>query len=398
MSSLGAALEALNYERLPVMHLFYQYHTIGGVESILKLHHELDSRIGVESDLVIYREGVEQSEDRVHCIGIRTNEPVRNFGRKLRSVTETKSGRIAIYHLPWGFNYLCPHDCANRRILLIHGKLSGSEGFLRKNTHFFDGVMCVNKQILEDFQAIAPGYPRERVIEVSSPIRPLAGVRSSEGISKPMQVGYVGRLMVQHKRIDRLPTFYSELGKSGWDFEMIAIGDGPDRQMIANEAAETRITGILEGSAYWDEVRKLDAIVFFSDTEGTPLSLLEALSQGVIPIYPKIQSGGDSYVEEVSRQLLYTAGNVEEAARIAASLASKPTEEIAQLRQRCRRAVEKHTVPGYLKGCFDFARKIQQMPRVSTSGVGTGLGMQLFKFLSLEQIDALIGIKRKIIG
>jgi hypothetical protein len=179
---------------------------------------------------------------------------------------------------------------------------------------------------------------------------------------------------------------------------MIAIGDGPDRQMIANEAAETRITGILEGSAYWDEVRKLDAIVFFSDTEGTPLSLLEALSQGVIPIYPKIQSGGDSYVEEVSRQLLYTAGNVEEAARIAASLASKPTEEIAQLRQRCRRAVEKHTVPGYLKGCFDFARKIQQMPRVSTSGVGTGLGMQLFKFLSLEQIDALIGIKRKIIG
>ena len=82
------SLEHLDYHRFPVLHLFSHYRTLGGVESVLRLHWEFDAKIGVQSELIIYSEDPSHSSERVHCLGIHSDDSVSAVGGKLRAVTE----------------------------------------------------------------------------------------------------------------------------------------------------------------------------------------------------------------------------------------------------------------------------------------------------------------------
>jgi glycosyltransferase involved in cell wall biosynthesis len=380
-------VQPMDYSGLSVLHLFFQYHKIGGIESILRVHHDCDASVGVQSDLIIYMEDRSQSTERRHCLDFQMNNPLREIGIKMRQVTASRRNRVAFYHLSWGFRFICPHDFASRRILFLHGKIEHIRKFLRSNIQFMDAVLCVNTQIRDAFTAMIPEFPPGRIEVVASPIQPMAGTRAGEALNSPIRLGYIGRLMVEHKRIDRLPAFTQNLQQGNVDFEMDVIGDGPDRPLITGgHSPKTHLLGVLRGTDYWNAIRALDVLVFFSDIEGTPLSLLEALNQGVIPVFPKINSGGDPYVEFIDPALLYPPGDIQAATAIVKKLAGKTPAEIAALRARCRAAVEKHSVTKYLHQTYSFAQKITSLPRISTSS--PGLGARLLQSLSPEQLSS----------
>src|SRR5688500_5130859 len=93
---------SLDYGGLPVFHLFHQFHSLGGVESMLRVHYDYDPKIGVQSDFIIYLEHPAASRERLHCLGLDTREPVRAISHKLDRVTRQRPGRTAIYHsLSW---------------------------------------------------------------------------------------------------------------------------------------------------------------------------------------------------------------------------------------------------------------------------------------------------------
>jgi glycosyltransferase involved in cell wall biosynthesis len=373
--------EGLDYAGLPVLHLFHQFHTLGGVESILRVHYDCDSSVGVKSDLIIYLEDPSASRERLHCLGLRTTEPMRSISRKLDQITTQLADRTAIYHLTFGARFLCPYDHSRRRIFVAHGKDPVITTFLKRHLRFFDGILCVNRQILETVREAIPQLSAERIAEVKCPIRPPASRREDENLSRPIKLGYIGRLQVPHKRVDRIPDYCDALASHGIDFRMNVIGDGPERSSLEkNNLPHAVITGSLQGEAYWRAVQSLDALVFFSDSEGTPVALIEALSQGVIPIYPKIESGGDLYVKQISPDLLYPPGDLNAAARIAKNLSERPPAYIAELRERCRQSVAEHSVAQYLRDTFDFTKRIGELPRLSTST--PGLSLRLLQFFS----------------
>ena len=351
---------------------------------MLRVHYDYDSKIGVKSDLIIYLEAPAASRERLHCLGLRTTEPMRAISQKLERVTQQLAGRTAIYHLSWGARFLCPHDHSKRRIMVAHGKNPSVIRFIKQHVRFFDGVLCVNRQILESVRQAIPHFSADRIAEVKCPIRPPVTPRGSEQLSRSIRLGYVGRLQVPHKRIDRIPDFCAVLSQLEVDFQMDLIGEGPDRALLENHR-ESKYTfkGLLQDAAYWRAVQELDALLFFSDTEGTPVALIEALSQGVIPIYPQIDSGGDPYVKAVSPDLLYPPGDLKAAAHIVQSLSGRAPSYIAELRNRCRQAVAGHSVSRYLSDTFDFAKHISELPRISTNSAG--ISMRLFQFLSPAQ-------------
>ncbi|HVK59705.1 MAG TPA: glycosyltransferase [Candidatus Kapabacteria bacterium] len=377
-------LQALNYGGLPVLHLFHQFQSIGGVESILRFHHEYDPKVGVNSDFVIYMENSSEPEDRTHCLNIQPNDSIRTIGRKLQNVTALRKERIALYHLTWGARYFCPHDHSKRRILVVHTKDKSVERFLRRDIGFFDGILCINEQIQGMVRNVLPDFPIERMAIVNCPIRPL-GESGSRPKGSKLRLGYVGRLQTLHKRIDRIPAFCAELKKQGVDFDLEIIGDGPERDLLKQAALEHsfHFHGVLRGEDYWAAIRNLDALVLFSDIEGTPVSLIEALSQGVIPIYPKINSGGDPYVSSINPDLLYAPGDMRAAAAIAKYLSLSPPDTIAKLGDRCRESVKSHSLENYFTATYDFVQSISQTPRISSSSPGAG--MALFQFVTLAQ-------------
>jgi glycosyltransferase involved in cell wall biosynthesis len=376
--------QSLDYGGLPVLHFFHQFHSLGGVESILQVHYDFDHKIGVQSDFIIYLEPPTASRERLHCLGLDATEPMRAISQKLDRITQQRPGRTAIYHLSWGANFLCPHDHSSRRLFVAHGKNPTILNFLKRHVRFFDGVLCVNDQILERVQQTIPHLSTDRICNIRCPIRPPATARASESLSGPILLGYIGRLQVPHKRIDRIPEFCGRLADLGTDFQMHLLGSGPDRSLLENSGAvKYYFKGELRGDAYWRSVQELDAVVFFSDTEGTPVALIEALSQGVIPIYPQIDSGGDSYVKMISPDLLYSPGDMKAAAHIVQRLSNSASTYIAELRTRCRQAVAEHSVSAYLRDTFDFTKHISELPRISANS--PGISMRFLQFLSPTQ-------------
>ena len=356
---------------------------------MLRVHHEHDPAIGVRSDLIIYLDESSSSRERIHCLGIRFEETVRQVGKKLAEATNGKAERLAIYHLPWGFRFFCPHDRSHRRMLIMHSQTPGMQRFLKRNGQYLDGILCVSSQLRDFVRGVLPEMDRERIEAVGYPIAPPAGERSEESLSAPIRLGFIGRLHIEQKRIERIPQFCGNLENLGVNYNMDVMGDGANRDVLEKGQAGHNyvLRGTLQGPDYWQAVRALDCLVFFSDYEGTPISMLEALSQGVIPIYPRIKSGGDAYVERIAPELLYEPADMQAAAAIVQNLSKASPEKIAELRARCRKAAEAHSMRNYLKGTFDFARRIWEMPRISVSSAGAG--MKFLRFLSLKQLDVL---------
>ena len=195
--------------------------------------------------------------------------------------------------------------------------------------------------------------------------------RHCEDLSRPVQLGFIGRLQIEQKRIDRIPPFCSELSKFGVPFNLRVLGAGQERELLESNCGSHPITltGALQGDAYWHEIRAMDFLVFFSDYEGTPIAMLEAMSQGVIPIYPSIGTGGDAYVARISPDLLYPPGDVAAAAAIVKRLSETESGYIHKLRGRARETVRHHSPKNYLKGVFDFAKTTNDGSRISSKRV-----------------------------
>lgn len=378
----------LDFHGLPVLHLFQQFETIGGVEAVLKLHRAHDPKVNVKSDILIYSDPPAASGERLHCLGINPDQSLRAIGRRFRKVTASRTERIAIYHLAWGFRFFCPHDFASRRILVIHSKEGGLLRFLPNNAGFLDGILCVSREIHDFVAEIIPSFPRDRIMVIGCPIDPPPPPEIRPGLKSPIQLGYIGRLQLEQKRVDRIPTFCAILKEAGLDYQFEILGSGINQEVLTPVANEHKLClrGDLRGENYWKLVRELDLLLFFSDYEGTPLGLLEALSQGVIPIYPAINTGGDKYVAAVDPGLLYPAGDLRAAAQIVRELSASSPERIAELRQRSQHAVRSHTLENYFRDTFGFASRISKLERISRK---SSLSSKLTQFLTIRQIHEI---------
>jgi glycosyltransferase involved in cell wall biosynthesis len=153
-------------------------------------------------------------------------------------------------------------------------------------------------------------------------------------------------------------------------FRLELLGNGPDRSWITREFAgnpSVVIHGEKSGPDYWRIMSHWDFILFVSDTEGTPLALLEAMACGVLPLYPRIGSGGDEYVEHVSKSLLFELDKLDQVAAILNQIRKMPHDDVTRLRTRCRDLLSVNLGNGYLKMFHEFMTHILSMPRISSS-------------------------------
>jgi hypothetical protein len=148
--------------------------------------------------------------------------------------------------------------------------------------------------------------------------------------------------------------------------------------------------GRKSGHGYWEVLRSWDVMAFVSDFEGTPISLLEGLATGVLPLHPKIGSGGDQAAARISEILVYPPGDLESAARAVQRLAGLPVEEWRELRRRCAVIVEPHLGDRYLEGFAAFLRQVNTLPtRPKASFPGRPWPLDHLSFRMLDRISSL---------
>jgi hypothetical protein len=102
-----------------------------------------------------------------------------------------------------------------------------------------------------------------------------------------------------------------------------------------------------------------------------------------LPIYPRIGSGGEKYVEYVSDRLLYNPDELEAPARILAELSNLTAAEQTALRKRAIQSVAENTVPAYLARFREILLQIKPRIRPAAS---RGLLPQFLPYVLIRRL------------
>jgi glycosyltransferase involved in cell wall biosynthesis len=107
---------------------------------------------------------------------------------------------------------------------------------------------------------------------------------------RPLRILYCGRIVEEQKRISLLPSILKDLDKAGLNYEMTMAGKGVELNKMVDllqpwvRRKRVHITGGLDQKAVSQTMAKNDIFLLFSDYEGLPLALLEAMGHGLVPV------------------------------------------------------------------------------------------------------------------
>ncbi len=354
---------------IQLAHLTPVFRSMGGVESVLRHHHPMDASQGIESRFIVYFDDATEPVERVSSLALQHGTTPRQARQRLGAALGPVPPEIALYHGMWGMPFMVDLDRAARRILMLHGDVPDMERLMRSRSSWVDGVLCVNEPLRQFVHRCLPTLARERVGVVPYPVLPLFPPPAKAHVEgRPMVLGFCGRLVIEQKRVDRLAALCAGLDRAVIPYRLEFLGEGPERARLEREFPDRSrfiFHGRKSGAAYWRTLDGWDAILFVSDYEGTPIAMLEALNRGVVPIYPKIGSGGDDYVRGLRHDLLYEPGDIARVPETIRQLAAMNNDAWQALRSRCQQAVSGHLGESYISQFGRFVRAIQALPKVS---------------------------------
>jgi glycosyltransferase involved in cell wall biosynthesis len=176
---------------------------------------------------------------------------------------------------------------------------------------------------------------------------PISGPGSiaAAGPGAPLRILYLGRIQHEQKRVRLFPQILQALAASGIPFHWTVAGEGPERPFLqaAMKSASLAQTVSFPGKiAYADVPRVLSEHNLFllaSDYEGLPLSLLEAMARGLVPVVSDLPSGVGEVVDSTTGKLV-PPENVSGYAEAIIWLHSH-REEMGRLSQNAREAVRR---------------------------------------------------------
>jgi glycosyltransferase involved in cell wall biosynthesis len=173
-----------------------------------------------------------------------------------------------------------------------------------------DIVVGVSKKIIENLSAhsTAAVVPH-RYIPYGVPMPAKQPVRDHT-TGQPLRILYFGRLDQNQKRVRLFVPIWRQLCESGFPFEWTIVGDGPERGYLEQHMTAGRSdqqTRFISAVAYRDIpalLERHDVFLLTSDHEGLPLSLLEAMGRGMVPVVTRLPSGIAEVVDDATGRLV----------------------------------------------------------------------------------------------
>ncbi|MEI8285217.1 MAG: glycosyltransferase family 4 protein [bacterium] len=159
----------------------------------------------------------------------------------------------------------------------------------------WDAAVSVSAEVFEKTKTLVPALA-DRLFRIPHGI-PLPSAGCLTIHAGPIRLLYTSRLSQYQKRIFDLPVLAKALVDTGVDFVLTIAGDGPDEMEIKARFEETGLGDRVRllGRVPREEARLLgqeaDVFLLTSDFEGLPISLLEAMACGAVPVAYRIRSG-----------------------------------------------------------------------------------------------------------
>lgn len=136
--------------------------------------------------------------------------------------------------------------------------------------------------------------------------------KRAEPPSSIFRLVYTGRLVEEQKRISEVAAALCAAAKDIPQLEAWIVGDGAARDAVEHTIkssgmdARVRLLGRVDNADIFDVLGKCHALVLLSDYEGLPISMLEAMAAGVVPICLDMRSGIRDAVQHGVNGLIVT--------------------------------------------------------------------------------------------
>jgi glycosyltransferase involved in cell wall biosynthesis len=185
--------------------------------------------------------------------------------------------------------------------------------------HSCDAIIGVSKAITRHLGGLLPQMaPRMHTIPYGIPLgqTPRATPRAPRHTGGPLKIVFAGRLVRLQKRVDDILKIARELDRRGVDFELAVVGDGEMRGEMEQASRDLIIRrkiwfalaqpnegvlSLLAGS---------HAFLLPSSFEGLSVGMLEAMSQGAVPVVSDIRSGVPDVIRSGENGLIAPVGDI----------------------------------------------------------------------------------------
>lgn len=183
-----------------------------------------------------------------------------------------------------------------------------------------DKIICVSKRIKETLIK-QYGIKEEKIFYKESPVYVESSLNREYtlDVNHPIRIGYAGRLEKTQKRMDRLLKCIEKLEEVGCNYLFLIAGAGGYQsiieEFILNNGLLDRVflKGQIPKEKMADFWKSLDIYISVSDFEGSSISLLEAMANGVVPVVTEV-SGADEFVRTGENGYIVNFSDIEKIA------------------------------------------------------------------------------------
>jgi glycosyltransferase involved in cell wall biosynthesis len=178
---------------------------------------------------------------------------------------------------------------------VVHADLQSVYDSVRVYARFMDSMAVVSQTIREKLREM-PDFANVPVTYLPLGV-PMPERVSPKSFSDPLRILYLGRIAREQKRVHLFPQILEDLSRTGMPFHWTIAGEGPESSWLRDALRSARQDQTVEqlGFVPYADVPALidrhDVFLLASDYEGLPLTLLEAMGHGLVPIVSDLASG-----------------------------------------------------------------------------------------------------------
>ncbi|MFK7802342.1 MAG: Stf0 family sulfotransferase [Anaerolineae bacterium] len=193
----------------------------------------------------------------------------------------------------------------------------------------------------------------------------------------PIRIVYGGRVVQKQKRVFDFVPLAKNLINLGVDFTLDIIGDGIDLEPLKEKFEQevgldrVRFLGQLPAESMANIWSNYEIFIQVSDYEGTSISMLESMAQGVVPVVTNASSGVSSVISNGVNGRIVPVGDMAQMAQAIAHCAANRA-ELAQLGRAAHRNAKRYSIESYVSSFTNIldevADSFSQKPAYNLNG------------------------------
>lgn len=251
-----------------------------------------------------------------------------------------------------------------RIIMVVHGACDGMIRDMYSYKNLVDYYFCVSSAVLKNLQKLC--IEKDKCSILPPLINYYNDERKVYTIEQnvPLKIGYAGRLEIFHKRADLLLELIKDLEKLQVNYYFEIAGEGEYKSYIIRFIKENKLdnrvkyVGMLNHNEIMTFWEKKDISINVSDSEGRPLSNLEAMCCGAVPIVTATCGIMEDVVDRVTGYIVDVSDHMAMAKRIAE--VDKNRQLLIQLGSWCQRMIkEKTDFKKYIKEWMSIYHQVE---------------------------------------